>query len=407
MKILKITSISIASLIMLLLILLLSLIRPDIPVEELMDDYTDESSLFLTIDGMQVHVKDEGDGPTLLFLHGMFASLHTWDPWAKAFVDQHRVVRVDLPGFGITGPHPHGDYSLRASMYLLESIREKLGIEQWSVIGNSMGGGLALSYAQLYPEHTENVVLFNGGRLLPAASETEPVPKPALDTEHEQEPTSKPAPDTEHEQDPTSKPAPDTKPDSNSSTATATETSNQPDNVSGERQSLVLRALGSPSLRKALSVLTPKFIIERALKEVYGNPDRLQPGTVTRYYELLRREGNRQAYLNRREMRPRRSGNLPDLPELTNPSVLPELPILPEPTSLNDSKVPVLILWGRLDSWIPVRVGYRLHEAIDHSRLIIYEDLGHVPMEEDPERTITDVREFLMRVDSVPTNSSR
>ena len=378
---------------MLLLILLLSLIRPDIPVEKLMDDYTDENSLFLTIDGMQVHVKDEGDGPTLLFLHGMFASLHTWDPWAKAFVDQHRVVRVDLPGFGITGPHPHGDYSLRASMYLLESIREKLGIEQWSVIGNSMGGGLALSYAQLYPEHTENVVLFNGGRLLPAASETEPVPKPALDTEHEQ--------------DPTSKPAPDTKPDSNSSTATATETSNQPDNVSGERQSLVLRALASPSLRKALSVLTPKFIIERALKEVYGNPDRLQPETVTRYYELLRREGNRQAYLNRREMRPRRSGNLPDLPEIANPSVLPELPILPEPTSLNDSKVPVLILWGRLDSWIPVRVGYRLHEAIDHSRLIIYEDLGHVPMEEDPERTITDVKEFLMRVDSVPTNSSR
>ena len=393
MKILKITSISIVSLIMLLLILLLSLIRPDIPVEKLMDDYTDENSLFLTIDGMQVHVKDEGDGPTLLFLHGMFASLHTWDPWAKAFVDQHRVVRVDLPGFGITGPHPHGDYSLRASMYLLESIREKLGIEQWSVIGNSMGGGLALSYAQLYPEHTENVVLFNGGRLLPAASETEPVPKPALDTEHEQ--------------DPTSKPAPDTKPDSNSSTATATETSNQPDNVSGERQSLVLRALASPSLRKALSVLTPKFIIERALKEVYGNPDRLQPETVTRYYELLRREGNRQAYLSRREMRPRLSGNLPDLPELTNPSVLPELPILPEPTSLNDSKVPVLILWGRLDSWIPVRVGYRLHEAIDHSRLIIYEDLGHVPMEEDPERTITDVKEFLMRVDSVPTNSSR
>ena len=377
MKILKITSISIASLIMLLLILLLSLIRPDIPVEELMDDYTDESSLFLTIDGMQVHVKDEGDGPTLLFLHGMFASLHTWDPWAKAFVDQHRVVRVDLPGFGITGPHPHGDYSLRASMYLLESIREKLGIEQWSVIGNSMGGGLALSYAQLYPEHTENVVLFNGGRLLPAASEMEPVPKPA----------------------------PDTEPDSNTSTATATETSNQPDNVSGERQSLVLRALGSPSLRKALSVLTPKFIIERALKEVYGNPDRLQPETVTRYYELLRREGNRQAYLNRREMRPRRSGNLPDLPEIANPSVLPELPILPEPTSLNDSKVPVLILWGRLDSWIPVRVGYRLHEAIDHSRLIIYEDLGHVPMEEDPERAITDVKEFLMRKDSVPTSS--
>lgn len=359
MKTLKSISFIFAGLISLLLILLLSLIRPDIPVERLMESYTDETSLFLDIDGLQVHVKDEGDGPVLLLLHGMFASLHTWDPWADALSDEFRIVRVDLHGFGITGPHPLGDYSLRASMYLLESIREELGIERWTLIGNSMGGGLALSYAQLYPDHAENVILFNGGRLLTST----PAPANIAELEPEESETSAEA-DTIKVRNP--------------------ENANQPASASDDRQSLVLRALGSPTLRKALSLLTPKFIIERSLKEVYGDPDRLQPETVTRYYELLRREGNRQAYLNRREMQPRRDSNLPDLPE---------------PVHVNDSGVPVLIIWGRLDSWIPVSVGYRLHEAITHSELIIYDDLGHVPMEEDPERTIFDVREFLMRVD--------
>lgn len=81
-------------------------------------------------------------------------------------------------------------------------------------------------------------------------------------------------------------------------------------------------------------------------------------------------------------MQPRQDSNLPDLPT---------------PVNINDSEVPVLIIWGRLDSWIPASVGYRLHEAITHSELLIYDDLGHVPMEEDPERTISDVREFLIR----------
>ncbi len=341
MKIIKIIAFFLAGLAALVLILLLSMIRPDIPAEKLMDRYTDETSLFLEIDGMQVHVKDEGNGPVLLLLHGMFASLHTWDSWVEALKDQYRVVRVDLPGFGITGPHPQGNYSLRASMYLLESIREELDIEEWTLIGNSMGGGLALSYAQLYPDHTDKVVLFNGGRLLTNS-------EPSRDESDENESVS------------------------------------DSDNNEASRPSVVLRVLDSPTLRNLMGVLTPKFIIEASLKEVYGDPDRLQPETVTRYYELLRREGNRQAYLNRREMQPRRDGNLPDLPE---------------PVNINDSEVHVLIIWGRLDSWIPVNVGYRLHEDISNSELIIYDDLGHVPMEEDPARTIADVREFLSRDD--------
>ena len=356
MKILKIIAFTLAGISVLLLILLLSMIRPDIPVEHLKEHYADETSQFIKIDGTEVHLKDEGDGPVLLLLHGMFASLHTWDHWAENMQNEYRIIRVDLPGFGLTGPHARSDYSLQASMYLLESIRNELNIDRWTLIGNSMGAGLALSYAQLYPEQTDGVVLLNGGRLLAAAGQNT---SDADKDEKIEEPKSE-------------------------QTAESAEAHSSPEarQTDATRQSLVLRALGSPSLRNILSVLTPEFIIKASLKEVYGDPEHLEPETVTRYYELLRREGNRQAYLNRRQDRPQQNSGLPELPE---------------PVDINDTEVPVLILWGLLDSWIPVGAGYSLHNAIHHSELIVYDDLGHVPMEEDPARTIADVREFLNR----------
>ncbi|MFU8813379.1 MAG: alpha/beta fold hydrolase [Balneolaceae bacterium] len=337
MTLLKKIGLLLAAVAILILLLLLSMVRPDISADTLHERYTDDASTLMSIDGMEVHVNDVGSGPTLLMLHGMFASLHTWDAWADAFHDEYRVVRVDLPGFGLTGPHPDGDYSLRASMHLLESIRDELQIDRWTVIGNSMGAGLALSYAQLFPDHTDGIVLFNGGRLL------------SLPTRADRESTGQP-PATEERR-----------------TAEA-------------RPSRVLQALGNPVLRKMLSVMTPKFLISSALGEVYGNAERLQPETVTRYYQLLRREGNRQAYLSRTQGSTREPA---------------ELPPLPEPVGISESAIPVLILWGELDSWIPVHRGRQLHNAIPHSELILYPDLGHVPMEEDPARTIADVRRFL------------
>lgn len=190
-------------------------------------------------------------------------------------------------------------------MYLLESIRNELNIERWTLIGNSMGAGLALSYAQLYPEQTTGVVLFNGGRLLTA--EEQNTGKSDQEEESE-EPKSEQAGESAE-----ARPLPKAR------------------QTDGTRPSLVLRALGSPSLRNLLSVQTPKFIIEASLKEVYGDPEKLEPETVTRYYKLLRREGNRQTYLNRKEARAQQHSGLPDLPE---------------PANINDAEVPVLILWG-------------------------------------------------------------
>src|SRR4051812_45564561 len=63
--------------------------------------------------GVRLHVRDSGprEAPALVMLHGFGSSLHTWEPWAQALGRAHRVIRFDLPGAGLTGPDPTGDYS--------------------------------------------------------------------------------------------------------------------------------------------------------------------------------------------------------------------------------------------------------------------------------------------------------
>ena len=65
------------------------------------------------VDGVRLRLRDTGprDAPAVIFLHGFCASLDTWEPWARALSARFRVIRFDLPGFGLTGPDPTGDYS--------------------------------------------------------------------------------------------------------------------------------------------------------------------------------------------------------------------------------------------------------------------------------------------------------
>ena len=74
-----------------------------------------DGSGFATVDGVRLHIRDSAPGdttlPALVLLHGFGASLHTWEPWAQALAATHRVIRIDLPGAGLTGAEPSGDYS--------------------------------------------------------------------------------------------------------------------------------------------------------------------------------------------------------------------------------------------------------------------------------------------------------
>lgn len=110
---------------------------------------------------VRLHVRDDGpaDAPALLFLHGFGASLHTWEPWAVALAGPYRVVRLDLPGSGLSPPDPSADYTDARSLALIEATLDHLGIARASVLGNSMGGRLAWSFAAARPARVDKLVL--------------------------------------------------------------------------------------------------------------------------------------------------------------------------------------------------------------------------------------------------------
>ena len=88
----------------------------------------------------------------MIMLHGFGASLHTWEPWAQALSGDHRVIRFDLPGFGLTGADPSGDYSDARSVQVLAALMDRLGLQRASLVGNSIGGKIAWKFAALHPD---------------------------------------------------------------------------------------------------------------------------------------------------------------------------------------------------------------------------------------------------------------
>lgn len=113
------------------------------------------------VDGVRLHVRDEGprEADAIVLIHGLGASLHTWEPWARALTRTHRVVRFDVPGHGLTGPDPADDYSDARSLRLLHALLDSLQLEQVVLAGHSLGGRLAWSFAAAHPERIARLVL--------------------------------------------------------------------------------------------------------------------------------------------------------------------------------------------------------------------------------------------------------
>lgn len=116
---------------------------------------------YRTVDRVRLRLRDTGprDAPAVILLHGFGASLETWEPWARALSARFRVVRVDLPGFGLTGPDPTDDYSDARQIRLLNALMDELGIARASLVGNSLGGRLAWNFAALHPDRVARLVL--------------------------------------------------------------------------------------------------------------------------------------------------------------------------------------------------------------------------------------------------------
>jgi pimeloyl-ACP methyl ester carboxylesterase len=139
------------------------LYTPDESRKALEAKYHVAPSDYVEVDGLRLHVADTGprDAPAVFLLHGLGSSLQTFDAWTQALSAHFRVVRFDLPGFGLTGADPSGDYSDARSLVLIGGLMDRLGLEKASFIGNSMGGRLAWMFASAFPARVEKLVLIS------------------------------------------------------------------------------------------------------------------------------------------------------------------------------------------------------------------------------------------------------
>ena len=228
------------SLLLSVLSLFLYLYSPDISVSELKKTYANEHSQFIEIDGMNVHYRDEGEGQAIVLLHGTGASLHTWDKWTNELKKTFRVIRLDLPAYGLTGPHPEKKYSLSDYSSFLNSFVESLDIDNFILSGNSLGGAIAWHYASEYQNKVKLLSLLDPGGLY-----------------------------NKDKQSP-----------------------------------LVFRLARAPGINKILRYVTPRFFIKNTLKEVYFDKTKLTDKKIDTYRDLILRENNRESFINRSNSEP-------------------------------------------------------------------------------------------------------
>ena len=134
---------------------------PDKTLDELAPKYLNAASKFIAIDGIKVHYRDEGQGTPVLLIHGTGASLHTWDAWAEELSKSYRVIRLDLPAYGLTGADPQKRYLSTDYVALINKLTQALGIERLHLVGNSLGGLVAWLYASTYPDAVDRLVLID------------------------------------------------------------------------------------------------------------------------------------------------------------------------------------------------------------------------------------------------------
>ncbi len=134
---------------------------PDIPRQELAAEYLDAPNDLKEVSGAILHVRDTGprDAEPLILIHGFGASLHTWEAWAKVLERDYRVIRLDLPGAGLSPPDPTNDYTDARVISLLLQLMKQNNLGSATLIGNSIGGRIAWSLAAKHPDKVTKLVL--------------------------------------------------------------------------------------------------------------------------------------------------------------------------------------------------------------------------------------------------------
>ena len=124
----------------------------------------DERARTVMLNGHEFWYLDSGDGPAVLFIHGLTGSHRNWAHLVDTVNTDHRVLVPDLFGHGASSK-PMGDYSLGAHAATLRDLLDRLGIDRVTLVGHSFGGGIAMQFCYLFPERVERLVLVSSGGL--------------------------------------------------------------------------------------------------------------------------------------------------------------------------------------------------------------------------------------------------
>jgi pimeloyl-ACP methyl ester carboxylesterase len=123
------------------------------------DERTLESVL---IHGDRVTYRDEGSGDVVLLIHGMGGSSQTWRDVIPALAKKYRVIAPDLLGHG-QSDKPRGDYSVGSFAVMVRDLLDALGISEVTVVGHSLGGGVAMQFAHQHPQYCARIALISSG----------------------------------------------------------------------------------------------------------------------------------------------------------------------------------------------------------------------------------------------------
>ena len=219
------------------LLLFLVFFEKDIPRENLKKIYTNESSRFLPLMGMEVHYRDEGnmnDSIPIVLLHGMSSSLNTWDSLVILMKGEKRMISMDLPAFGLTGPNPQNIYGTDYYESFLDSFLLKLNIKQCIIAGNSMGGGIAWNYTADHPEKINKLILINSAGFQGKKG----------------------------------------------------------------KGSLGFTIASMPVINNLLLYITPTFLVRKSLETIFVDQSKITEKLITRFHDLTICEGNRRAALS-------------------------------------------------------------------------------------------------------------
>lgn len=240
-KILKLTSYILLTMFGLILMTIMVVGQKDIPKNEIKLKYTNQASKFMPIMGMQVHYRDEGnsqDSIPLVLIHGTSSSLHTWEKVTAILNDSSygnkRVITLDMPAFGLTGPNPENKYSYENFTAVIDSLLINLKVNACMIGGNSLGGGIAWHYTVAHPNKVTKLILIDASGY----------PK------------------------------------------------------KNEKGSLGFIIAQIPIINNLLLYITPKSLVQKSLEDVYFDKSLLEQSTVTRYHDFLLCAGNRKAALS-------------------------------------------------------------------------------------------------------------